>query len=158
MVINFLIKPFGFTNLEISIIGALFILCGLVSSVIFPILIEKYHWYNRLMRIICFGAFIFCSLSLIALPIKSYAMTLLTVGLMGFFVIPTMPVAYAFAQELTFPASEALFGSLMQIGSRLLGTFFSYVGSFLIKELGSIFVLIMYSVFYFICFIISFFI
>lgn len=150
-IINFLFEPFGYTSTDTSILGATFVICGLISSIIFPILIEKYHWFLRSLKIIVIGAFISSIIVLIAVPSQKFGFAVIAIGLLGFFVIPTMSVVYAFATELTYPNSEALFGSLLQAGSGIFGTFVAYGISFLINNFGAFSALLAYVTFFFIC-------
>lgn len=157
-IINFLIEPFGFDSVDTSILGACFVLCGLISSIIFPILIEKHRWFLRSLRIIAVGAFIAILTVLIALPTHSFSFCLITIGLLGFFVIPTMSIVYAFATELTYPVSEALFGCLLQAGSGIFGTVLTYLASFIINNVGAIFMVVLYAVFFAVCCVFAYFI
>jgi len=65
-IINFLLEGCGFNNVQISIMSATFVFVGLLSSMVFPILIEKFHWFRRSLRIIAVGACfatLFCLIS-----------------------------------------------------------------------------------------------
>lgn len=149
--INFLFEPFGFSSTETGILGATFVVAGLISSILFPILIEKYHWFLRCLKIITIGSFLSSIVVLPAVSSNVFAFATSAIGLLGFFVIPTMSVTYAFATEVTYPISEALFGSLMQAGSGLFATIVSYVITFIINKLGSFYALVTYVVFFLIC-------
>lgn len=150
-IINFLFEPFGYTSTDTAILGATFVISGLVSSIMFPILIEKYHWFLRSLKIIVIGAFISSIIVLGAVPSRNFIFAVVSIGLLGFFVIPTMSVVYAFATELTYPASEALFGSLLQAASGIFGTIVAYGISFLINTFGGTAALMAYVLFFFIC-------
>lgn len=154
--INFLFEPFGFSPTDTSIMGAIFVVAGLISSIIFPIVIEKYHWFLRCLKMIAIGSFISSIIVLIALPSRVFGFATLAIGLLGFFVIPAMSVTYAFATELTYPISEALFGSLMQAGSGIFATVVSYAITFMINKFGSFFALVVYVIFFLICGILSY--
>lgn len=153
--INFLFEPFGYSSTDTSILGALFVVTGLVSSIMFPILIDKYQWFLRSLKIITIGAFISSLIILGAIPSKVFGFALLSIASLGFFVIPTMSIVYAFATELTYPCSEALFGSLLQAGSGIFGTVVAYAITFMINKFGSFSALVTYALFFFICGILS---
>lgn len=154
--INFLFEPFGFSSTDTSIMGATFVVAGLISSIMFPLLIEKYHWFLRCLKVITIGSFISSIIVIGAVPSKIFAFAVLAIGLLGFFVIPTMSVTYAFATEVTYPISEALFGSLMQAGSGLFATIVSYIITIIINKLGSFYALTTYVVFFLICAILAY--
>ena len=157
-IINFLFEPFGYTATETSILGAIFIVSGLISSIIFPIIIEKYHWLLLSLKLIVTGSFLSSLIVLGAIPSKIFSFASVAISLLGFFVIPTMSVVYAFATELTYPHSEALFGSLLQAGSGIFGTVVAYGISYLINNLGGFAALLAYVIFFFICCVLSHFI
>ena len=154
-IINLLFEPFGYTSLDASILGAVFIVSGLIGSIIFPLVLEKYHWFLRSLKIICMGAFVSMLIILGAIPSRIFPFATVSIGLLGFFVIPTMSIVYAFATELTYPNSEALFGSLLQAGSGIFGTTVAYMNSFLVNKLGGFSALLVYCVGFFICCVLS---
>lgn len=45
----------------------------------------------------------------------------INIGILGFFIVPIMPVAFSFAVELTYPVSEALSNGTMGLVSQVLG-------------------------------------
>ena len=150
-ILNLIFEPFGYTSTETSMLGATCILSGLISSIIFPIIIDRYHWFLRSLKIIVFGAFISSVLVYGTIPHKNLLPSLISIGLLGFFLIPTMSVVYAFATEVTYPSSEALFGSLLQATSGIFGTAVAYGISILIRHLGPSSALLAYVSFFLIC-------
>ena len=57
-ILTFLIEKFGFDAIDSGILGASGVISGFISSFIFPILIQKYNWYLKSMKIMVCGAFI----------------------------------------------------------------------------------------------------
>lgn len=157
-IINFLFESFGFSTRQTSIMGAAFVVSGLVSTMIFPMLIQKFHWFKRSLRIVVFGALTAAISTMVILPTQSFGLSIIATALLGTFLIPTLSITYAFATELTFPVSAPLFGCLLQAGCSIFGAVFTYVGPYLINNLGPIYILITYTVCMVICCSLSFFI
>ena len=74
-------------------------------------------------------------------------------SLFGLFNLPAMTVVYSYATETTYPAPEALFGSILQLGSSLFASSMSYISLFLIKKVGSTFLICIYVSLYSITFV-----
>jgi len=125
---------------------------------IFPILIEKLHYFRKSLRIISVGAFVATIIAMITLPTGSMIASLLSIGLMGGFLIPTLCVIYSFSTELTYPVSVSLFGCLLQAGASVYGTLMTYLSTYIIAKLGSIYVVLLFVICYAICSILSFYI
>ena len=69
--------------------------------------------------------------------------------------IPVMCVIYSFATELTYPISEALFGSVLQLGSCVFGTLIAFFASFIINGIGANWMILLYAVFFLGCTILA---
>lgn len=150
-IINFLLEGFGFSNVKISIMSATFVFVGLLSSMVFPLLIEKFHWFRRSLRIIAGGGFVAIVLFTIAMASGSFVFSLITIGILGGFLIPTLCVIYSFAIELTYPVSVALFGCLLQAGASIYGTIMTYMSTYIIGRYGSLYCAILCVIFQGIC-------
>ena len=157
-IMDLIFEPNGYTSTDTSILGGIFVVCGLISSIIFPIVIEKHHWFLKSLKMICYGALLSSLLVAIAIPSRIFWFAIISIGLLGFFVIPTMSIVYALATEVTYPSSEALFGSLLQAASGIVGTIISYVIAFVIRMFGTIYALILYSILFLVCCLLTFFI
>ena len=150
-VVDLLLEPNGFTSTDTGLIGSIFVICGLISSIIFPIIIEKHLWFLKSLKIICYGAFLSSLLALCAVPSENLSYVLISFGLLGFFLIPTMSIVYALATEATYPISEALFGSLLQAASGITGTIISYFMTYVIRSIGTMPALGFLVIFYLLC-------
>lgn len=62
------------------------------------------------------GAIILILLGLVTLPFNKWVFTL-NLALIGFTVIPIIPISYGFAVELTFPVPEAMSNGMMILPS-----------------------------------------
>jgi hypothetical protein len=132
-IINFLLEGFGFNNVEVTIMSVTFIGVGLITSMIFPILIEKLHWFKISLRIIAGGACLATLFCLVTAKMENFLLSIVSIGIMGGFLIPTLCVIYSFAIELTYPVSVALFGCLLQAGASIYGTLMTYLTTWIIS-------------------------
>lgn len=100
------------------------------------------------MRIIVLGVFIAEVTLLFALLSKKLPLVLLAMSLFGLFNLPAMTVVYSYATETTYPAPEALFGSILQLGSSLFASSGSYISLYLIDKVGCTFLVSIYILLY----------
>ena len=56
------------------------------------------------------------------MPTESFAILAPNIAVLGFFILPIIPVGYGFCSELTFPVSEAMSNGIMGLFSQLMGT------------------------------------
>lgn len=157
-IINFLLEGFHFNNVQISVMSATFVFVGLLSSMVFPILIEKFHWFSRSLKIIACGACLSMVLVIPAVESGNFIASTAAIGTLGGFLIPTLCVIYSFAIELTYPVSVALFGCLLQAGASIYGTLMTYLCTYIIRKFGSLYVVILLIIFFAICSLLSVFV
>ena len=116
-VVASLTAPYGYTAADNSIFGATFILCGVLGSFIFGVILDKYAKYLLILRLICFASSATIFLAMITLPLKHVALFAFTMGIVGLAVVPIIPLCYSFAVELTYPLSEAMSNGMMVLFS-----------------------------------------
>lgn len=131
-IITFVIEPFGFNSYDSSLLGVTAVLSGFISSIVFPIIIQKYQWYLNSMRIMVAGALIAQVALMLSLTSESLSYTIVAFSLFGLFNIPTMSVVYSFATEITYPVSETIFACYFQLGSNLFSITTTYLSLYLI--------------------------
>ena len=121
-IINNLASAYGFTSVDASIFGAAFIISGLIGSFIISSFLDKYKAYIKALRIVCFGSFFFGFLQRITFGLgpEFFPLVVINIGCVGMFIIPIIPVCYAFSVELTYPVSEAMSNGCMMLISQLL--------------------------------------
>jgi FLVCR family feline leukemia virus subgroup C receptor-related protein len=101
--INQLFTPVGFSEVDISILGAGVITMGVAASMVAGIVLNKYHKYLLMTRLAAFGTFILLGTALITYQTRN--VTLITVNMIiaAACMVPVIPVSIDFAGELTFP-------------------------------------------------------
>ena len=95
----------------------MFIIGGLFGSADFGIWVEKKKTFKLAVIIISIGSTISVTLLVASLISQYFILTTLICFIVGFFMIPIMPVGFEFGVELTHPIGEALpTGYLMSSG------------------------------------------
>jgi hypothetical protein len=130
-VLSNLFAPLGFGSSEITIIGIVTVVAGVMSSMGIGGYIQRKHKYRIFLRLSCWGTAIFLFCSLLTFPSKSLSLVLPNVILVGIFIVPIIPVSMNFSQEITFPMEPTVItGILMMIG-QFSGFWFGIIASFL---------------------------
>lgn len=107
-IVNNLLDPFGYSATDSSIIGVTFIFCGLIGSFVVSMAMDKTKKYLTIFRIVSFGSLIITPGFYWSLPSNNMYILVPHVGLIGCFIIPIIPIGYAFSVELTYPVSEVM--------------------------------------------------
>lgn len=153
-----LIAPSGYSSDDAGLFGAAIILAGLFNAFIAGIIMDKTHQYRILLKSLLLGACLSAIYFIIILrPNERYPLGV-SIGLMGFFLLPLLPVTFECAVECTYPIRpEWSTGLLMCIGN-ILGGIFIFIIQYLIS-LASIYqpgqVFTPASIFMFVCFLVS---
>ena len=119
-----LIAPFGYTSSNAGIFGAIMILTGILNAVIAGIIMDRTHAYRIILKILLVGACVSGIFFILILqPNQLYPLGA-SIGLIGFFTLPILPVAFECAVECTYPIrAEWSTGLLLCVGNILAGCF-----------------------------------
>ena len=120
-VINDLCEPYGFGSSDAGMFVGVFIVSGLTGSFVLSGFLDKYNAYLKILRIVCFGSLVFSSAMVFSLNYGVIWVVCINIALLGFFLLPIIPVCYSFAVELTYPVSEAMSNGLLMLFSQLVG-------------------------------------
>jgi MFS family permease len=95
--------PLGFTSSEISGLGAVTIIFGVMGSFVTGYLLQKYHRYK--LMLICSGGLtsFFLLLAIFTFPSDNLWLITSNVWTAGIFMVPCIPICMNFADELCFP-------------------------------------------------------
>jgi hypothetical protein len=118
---NFLFKPFDFTDFQISIFGMLVILCGAIGAICFSLYIARTQRFSFTLKLTTTIAFFLFSTSLLGLwlnfPFFSFC---LLFAVLGMLVTPVYSVSYDLSCETSFPVGEAQVIGVMNSGGNIL--------------------------------------
>ena len=115
---NFLIKPFGFSDITISLAAVGLIIFGAVGAVLGSIFLKRTRRYKVLITVTTFsaaGMLTVMIFQLLILPVP--ALTMLIVAVIGFFVVPVVPTSYEIGCEVAFPIGEAQVTGMLNGGA-----------------------------------------
>ena len=115
--VEVLIQPFGYNSQDSSLIGAILIAFGIVGATVFALIIErnkKYKFYITLSTI--FGVFILVGNIIVLYLEMSFTYICILMSLLGFFMVPVMPLSFELACELSFPVGEAIAAGMLVTG------------------------------------------
>lgn len=89
-----------------------FIFSGVVGSFVLGVFLDKSAKFKLLINITSGSAVPSILLALVSLQTNKWLLTA-NLALVGFSVIPIIPISYGFAVELTFPCPEAVSNGMM---------------------------------------------
>ncbi|CAF3276247.1 unnamed protein product [Rotaria socialis] len=129
-----LIQPSGYSSSDAGLFGAIIILSGLVSAAMVGVIMDCTHAYLTILKVLILGAC--CSVVyfiVILRPSMLYPLGL-SFALMGFFLLPLLPIVFECAIECTYPISAAWSIGLLLCVGNVLGGVFSFVLNKLIQQ------------------------
>jgi FLVCR family feline leukemia virus subgroup C receptor-related protein len=118
--INQLLSP-PFTDVEISGLGALIILVGVITSMLTGFILNKYHKYVLMVRMSAFGTAILLGISVYAVHLENKLFLAVTLICAAVSLIPIIPVGIDFASELTFPYEETVVTGFLLMAAQAFG-------------------------------------
>ncbi|KAL8744768.1 MAG: hypothetical protein Q9190_003017 [Brigantiaea leucoxantha] len=122
-----ILTPYGFSETESGIAGALLILVGLVAAAVTSPLVDRYK--NYLLLIKCLVPVIaLCDLAFIWAPgTRSVAAPYIILSVLGAASFSLVPVALEWGVEVTWPVGPEVASTLFWTGGQLLGAVFIVV-------------------------------
>ena len=119
-----LIAPSGYTSTDAGIFGAIIIVAGLTNACIAGVIMDRTHAYRLILKVLLVGAFASGIYFILILQPNQFYPLAVSIGLMGFFLLPLLPVSFECAVECTYPIrAEWSTGLLMCTGNVLSGIF-----------------------------------
>jgi predicted MFS family arabinose efflux permease len=92
---NFLVKPYGFEDVEIAVFGLCTIFSGVLGSILFSVYIKKTGNYYRTIRVMIFCSLTFFILYTVVLNLSAVLGIIIVLVLcLGFVFTPIVPVSY----------------------------------------------------------------
>jgi len=118
------VSPYGYTDNDAGIAGAILILTGLVVAAVISPLIDRYHIFIPVARILVLIVSI-CYLVLIwVIRPNAYAGICVICALLGAASFSLLPLALELSVELTHPIPPEVSASIYWIGGEFLGGIF----------------------------------
>jgi len=105
--IGVVLDPFfealGFSTTEISALGGIFVICGVISSLSVGFLLDKTMKYKLTLRVVCFGSAVLFGVGYASFATKNIYVVGANIILDGAVLVPFLPVCISYAAEVTFP-------------------------------------------------------
>ena len=120
-VISSITSPYDYKARDNSIFGAVFIICGVVGTIVVSILLDRFHHFKFTFLMLAFVSVVSLGLAQLSLPSRSTSIFSINVAFLGFSGIPVAPVGNAFAVELTYPVPEAISNGMMNTPNIIFG-------------------------------------
>jgi len=118
-----ILRPRGLSSGQAGIIGGIMVAAGVIGSGIVPALSDKFR--NRV-------AFIFIAIAgsipgLIGIAYAtSYAVLLISAGILGFFMLSTAPLGFQYGAEVAFPVPEGTSNGMLMLAGQVSGIIFIF--------------------------------
>ncbi len=110
-----IVSPRGFTADQAGILGGLLLLGAVLGALVLPLLSDHYHRRIPFLLIGLLGGIP----GLIGLTYgQSYWVLLLSVFVIGFFMVSTAPIGYQYAAELTYPVPEGTSNGMLTLAGQ----------------------------------------
>lgn len=117
---NFIIKPYGYSDMEIATNAIFLMLAGTLGAITFSLFIKRTFNFSLALKIITVGStFMLSVLCLWLNSTNAKPITTLIISLLGFFLTPLVPISYDLGCELAFPMGEAMVTGLLNGGALL---------------------------------------
>ena len=110
---------FNFNSIQNSYIGIVFIICGMLGAAFQAVMMDVFQKYIFAIRMICFGSLASAIVFIYSVNTENITIVLINVGILGFLLLPIIPVGYSFGAELTYPISEAMSNGVMIMFSQI---------------------------------------
>jgi hypothetical protein len=128
-----LIETIGYNSTDAGIFGAIFIITGLINVCIAGVIMDRTHAYHLILKILLVGALVSGIYFILILQPNQFYPLAVSIGLIGFFLLPLLPVTFECAVECTYPIrAEWSTGLLLCTGS-VLGGILTFVLEALMK-------------------------
>lgn len=101
-IIGILSRYFGFSSTQVSIFGLIFIVAGMIGSVIHSALIDKFQRHKLQLIVISYSSL--SSTIIVLFFFKEGIIAAdLVLAYMGFVVLPIIPISFNTACKITYP-------------------------------------------------------
>lgn len=125
--LNQILYPYGFSEDEAGICGAVLIVVGLVTAAVTSPILDRTHAYLLGIKIFC-PLVAFSYLALIWAPqTRTLVAPYLISAVLGASSFSLLPVALEYLVEITFPASPEVSSTICWVGGQLFGAIFIVV-------------------------------
>ncbi|GIY40070.1 feline leukemia virus subgroup C receptor-related protein 2 [Caerostris darwini] len=116
--------------------GLLFIVAGLVGSIISGYILDLTHKFKETAFFICVASLITCLIFSGCLYVGHIWIQFLTIGIFGFFLTSFLPIGIEYGIEVTYPQSEAVCTCLLNASTMIFGIILTEMLSHILESEG----------------------
>lgn len=125
-------EPYDYNPTQISTLGVIFIISGVISCLIVGRLLDYYYKFLLTLRIVCWGSTAMAIVAIFVFPLGNIYLTAILMVLAGVLILPIIPVCISFACEVTFPMQAAMINGGVQLSGHLIGFLMEVIASYLV--------------------------
>lgn len=114
-------EPYGYTAKDNALIGGVFIVSGVIGTIVMSILLDRYHKFKLSLLVVALVGVLSLLAAQYTLPSRNVAMFAINTALIGFSGIPVGPIGNGLAVELTFPIAEAVSNGTLNMPNIIYG-------------------------------------
>ena len=129
-IISYLADPYYNLN-EITYIGIVFLLAGVIGSILMGILLDKFTCYRKALIWLTFQSILAQAALFYSLPARNLPIILINACILGASLLPVGVIAATLGAEITFPMHESLSAGYIGTCSTFLSALISYITSYL---------------------------
>ena len=107
-ILDNMMDHYGYTTRQTSIVGGIYIITGLIGTIIQGYLMSRSDKYVMIYRAIGIACLCNTLILFFTLPSKNFTLLIINTFGMGFSFVPTLATGYTLSVELTFPISDAM--------------------------------------------------
>jgi FLVCR family MFS transporter 7 len=122
-----LIVPSGYSSTDAGVFGAVIIIAGLINALIVGVIMDRTHAYRLILKVLTIGACASGIYFILILQPNEYYPLVVSIGLMGFFLLPLLPVTFECAVECTYPIRAEWSTGLLMCSGSVLGGVFTFI-------------------------------
>ena len=108
-----LFSAYGYTPVQDSIFGIVFLFTGVIYSMIVGILLDKYKRFTLMLKICATGTTLTALPLLYTLQKLIFGLALINIACLGFFILSIIPISYSLSVEVTHPTNPALVNGIL---------------------------------------------
>mmetsp|Transcript_11085 Transcript_11085/g.11178 ORF Transcript_11085/g.11178 Transcript_11085/m.11178 type:complete len:196 (-) Transcript_11085:41-628(-) len=111
--VSFLVEPYGYSTLDISIIAGSFLIFGVAASFISGAILDRTKKFKLLLLIYAIVTVIGIALCFYTLPSGNVILFSINVAVNGMSIIPVIPLGFAYSVQITYPIPETMSNGIM---------------------------------------------
>ena len=133
--IESILMPRGITSAEAGIIGAAFVVAGVIGAVVLPLISDK---VGRRIPVLMAAVALLVPLYLLFTFMGSYILLVIVAAVSGFSIMGVAPILFQHGSEVAYPAQEGTSLGLILLMGQISGTLFVLLFEGLTGAFGSI--------------------